>query len=276
MTTLTWPLLTDRHPLTRMAADAPLLTRLGLFVLLAMAPLAIAMALDDRSFQGTDNWLKPLKFHAALVIYTLTLAVFARWLPPGLRDRPAYRWYEFYVAFAILAELVWIGGAAALGTASHFNAATPVGAVLYPLMGLFAVSLTTLSLVHGWLIWRNPATGLPPALHLAVALGLVLTFVLTVPVAGVLSQQAGHLVGAATTDRLPLLGWARDAGDLRVPHFFATHAMHVLPLAGLAAMALPERSRIAAVWLAGGGYVALVAGTLMQALAGRPFLPVLG
>ena len=56
-----------------------------------------------------------------------------------------------------------------------------------PSMGVLAVMLTSATLVYGIAIWRNRATGLPPALHLAIALGLVLTFVLTVPVAGTLS-----------------------------------------------------------------------------------------
>ena len=63
----------------------------------------------------------------------------------------------------------------------------------------------------------------------------MLTFVLTVPIAGTLAQMPGHFVGTPVTGAaVPVFGWSREVGDLRTAHFLATHAMHFLPLAGLA------------------------------------------
>ena len=64
-------------------------------------------------------------------------------------------------------------------------------------------------------------------------------------------------------------------GDLRVAHFFATHAMHFLPLAGLGCAALlsPLAAR-RAVQVAAGLLVAVTLATFVQALAGLPLLPV--
>jgi hypothetical protein len=72
------------------------------------------------------------------------------------------------------------------------------------------------------------------------------------------------------------MGWARDGGDLRVAHFFATHAMHFIPAAGyLASKTLaPTQARLA-VYGASTAFTALIAFTFFQALAGRPFLPFL-
>lgn len=187
-------------------------------------------------------------------------------------------WFRVYVgivAFAILAELSWIGGAAALGTASHFNVTSPLWSALYGLMGLFAVILTSPALVFGIAIWRNRATGLPGALHLSVALGLILTFGLTVVVASAMASGSGHLVGlpAPGDTGLPILGWSRSAGDLRVPHFLATHALHGLPLVGLAAaLLLSDRPARAVVLLAALGYTALVMATFARAMAGLPLI----
>ena len=230
---------------------------IGLSLLVTLA----AAALDPRVFQGDDIWLKPIKFQIALTIYLLTLAFFARWLPAGMTERRAYRVYAGVVVFSILAELAWIGGAAMAGTASHFNDATPALSALYKLMGAFAVMLTSASLVYGIAIWRNRETGLPRALHLAIALGLVLTFVLTVPVAGTMAQMPGHHVGVPVTGaRIPVFGWSGEVGDLRAAHFLATHAMHFLPVAGLLAVAvLPERAAVPAVWAAALVFVAAVA-----------------
>jgi hypothetical protein len=260
-------------PALRLWDDAPVFTGLALLIALGAVPFLAAHTLDPRMIGGEPVWLKPLKFHLALAVFLGTLAVFARWLPPrvtGARWWPPYQWT---VALCVLGELLWISGAATFGTTSHFNIATPVMTAVYGLMGLFAVILTSPALVMGIAIARNPATGLPPALHLSVWLGLVLTFALTVIAAGTMSQHLTHHVGLPETGaRLPFLGWSREVGDLRVAHFWATHALHTLPLAGVFALRLPATAGKAMVWAAGAAWTALVTATLLQALAGRPFL----
>ncbi|NHB78213.1 hypothetical protein [Rhodobacter calidifons] len=237
----------------------PHLMRLTLLVALTALPVMAAYGLDGRMFQGDSIWLKPLKFHLALVVYTGSLAIYAMLLPEGTFTSRRWRIYIGAVAACIIAELLWIGGAAALGTASHFNTVGLWG-VIYPLMGLAAVVLTSLSLAMGVVFWRHRAD--PPML--ALALGLVLTFVLTVPVAGTMSSGTGHLVGTPVTGaRMPLMGWSREVGDLRLAHFLATHAMHVVPLAGLTG------SR-AAVWATAAGFTALVGWCFARALMGLP------
>jgi hypothetical protein len=235
------------------------LSRLALFIALAALPLMVAYGLDDRQFQGDSIWLKPLKFHLALAVYTGTLAVFTMLLPEGTFTSRRWRAYIGVVAACIFAELVWIGGAAALGTASHFNV-EGIWAAVYGLMGAAAVTLTSLSLAMGLVFWRHRAD----PLMLAVALGLVLTFVLTVPVAGTMSSGSGHLVGTPVTGaRFPFFGWSAEVGDLRLPHFLATHAMHAVPLAGLTG------SR-RAVWATAAGFTALVVWCFARAQLGLP------
>ncbi|MCA3448070.1 MAG: hypothetical protein INF93_15385 [Rhodobacter sp.] len=261
--------------LAQLRQDAPLFTSLGIAMALSLLATLAAMQIDDRLFLGESFWVKPVKFQIALTIYLLTLAFYARWLPPAIRQARLFRAYCGIVAAAIIAEVLWIAGAAALGTASHFNDSSPVWAALYSFMGGAAVILTSAAPVFGIAIWRNRASGLPGPLHLAVALGLVLTFVLTVPVAFHMSAATGHFVGtpADWDTGLPLMGWSRSVGDLRVAHFLATHALHGIPLAGLiAVLTLPEAAARRAVLLASAGYAALVVATFVQALAGQPFL----
>lgn len=252
----------------------PLFAATGMLIGLSLAVTLAAMAIDTREFLGENVWLKPVKFQIALTLYLLTLAFFARWLPSGMTARPGYRLYAGLVVFAVIAELIWIGGAAMSGTASHFNVSSPFMQSIYGLMGAFAVLLTSATLVQGIAIWRNARTGLSPALHLSIALGLVLTFVLTVLVAGTLASQSGHLIGTPVSGaRVPVLGWSREVGDLRVAHFFATHALHVLPVAAMLAGALlPQRWGVPAVWGAAFLFTALVAASFAGALAGLPFI----
>lgn len=262
--------------LRRMWTDAPGFTGLGVLLALALIPLYAAMALDLREFQGGSPWLKPVKFHYALVIYIISLSFFARYLPEGMRMGRTWRLFVAAVILAVLGEVAWLSAAAMQNTASHFNTTIPVFALVYPIMGVLAVLLTSASLVMGIAIWRNPLTGLAPALRLSVALGLILTFVATVSVAGYLSSNPGHFVGASTR-QMWLLGWSRDAGDLRVAHFLATHALHAVPLAGLiASRTLPPPLAARAVSLAAAVYAALIAGTFLQALNDQPFLPFIG
>jgi hypothetical protein len=255
----------------------PLFAATGTLIGLSLAVTLSAMAIDTREFLGENVWLKPIKFQIALTLYLLTLAFFARWLPSGMTARPGYRVYAGMVVFAVIAELVWIGGAAMYGTASHFNVSNPFMQSIYGLMGAFAVLLTSATLVQGIAIWRNARTGLSPALHLSIALGLVLTFVLTVLVAGTLASQSGHLIGTPVTGTtVPVLGWSREVGDLRVAHFFATHALHVLPVAAMLAGALlPQRWGVPAVWVAALLFIALNTVSFAGAQAGYPFIPEL-
>jgi hypothetical protein len=257
---------------SRLWTDAPTFTALAMCITLAMVPMIAALGLDPRQFQGESVWIKPLKFHLALVIYLLTLAFFARYMPATTRNGRVWRGFSAVVATTVLAELLWIGGAASLGTASHFNTSTPAMAMIYSLMGAAAVTLTAGALVVGLSIWRNPSTGLHPALKLSIVLGLVLTFVLTIVTAGYMAGTTGHHVGTPVTGaRLAVMGWSREVGDLRVAHFIATHALHALPVAGwLASRWLPPAQAIAAVIAAALAYVSLTGLVFAQAIAGAP------
>lgn len=261
--------------LTRLYRDEPLFTAAGLFVALLMVPTLAAMALDERLVNGVNVWDKPFKFQFALSAWLLTLAFLARYLPGEMTSRRWYRIYSAAVVFCIAGELVWIGGASANGIGSHFNQSTALMAGLYLLMGAFAVFLTSSALVYGLAIRANDDSGLPPGMHQAIWASLVATFVLTVIAAGTLSSMESHWIGGTRSDADAgfFFDWSRDGGDLRVAHFFATHAMHLVPLAALLAGRLSgnlSRSGANVIVLAYCGFVAIV---FLQALMGQPFLP---
>ena len=191
----------------------PVFTAAGVVFLLMIPPTLAAMLADDRLHLGLDIWLKPMKFQVALAIFAFTMAVYARWLPAGMVGR---RWHRLYVASVVAAmgaEILWIAGAAALGTISHFNE-TPVGMAFYAAAGVLAVWFTGATLVYGVLIARNRRPGFDPALRWGLALGLVLTFVLSVAFAGYMSNSGSHFVGAATSDVGGLwpMAWSRVVG----------------------------------------------------------------
>lgn len=254
----------------------PLYAGAAATIALSMAPVLAAWAIDDRSLDGVAIWTKPLKFQMALTVYLATLAWFSAWMPQAVATARSYRIFTAIVLAAIALELAWIIGAAARGEASHFNVATPARQAIYTMMGVLATLLTSAALVQGIAVLSARDGGGDPVLRLAIGLGLLLTFALTLATASHMSAGTGHLVGVApdATRRLALFGWARDGGDLRVAHFFATHAMHVVPALGLLATHLLARHRARLAVVAGAAaYAVFVAWTFAQALAGRPFLP---
>lgn len=140
-------------------------------------------------------------------------------------------------------------------------------------MGMAAVVLTSASTSLAWGIYRYPAGNLSPAVRTGLVWGLALTLPLTQITAGTLSGMGSHWVGGTPSDAggLWLMGWSSDGGDLRVAHFFATHAMHFVPLAALVCARLFGRDAQTPVHIAALAYIGWVAATFIQALMGRPF-----
>ena len=252
----------------------PLFGAAGLVFAAMLLPTYLAFLVDDRQHLGLDIWLKPMKFEAALAIFCVTMAIYARWLPDGMTGRLRYRIYVASAVAAMAVEMAWIAGAAALGTSSHFNP-TPRGQAIYQAMGLLAVWFTASTAVFGIAIARSDRLAGDPAPRLGLALGLGLTFVLTVVFAGQMAQSGSHFVGEASSDAGGLwpMGWSRRVGDLRVAHFLGTHAMHAVPLAGfVAGRLMAPRPAMLATWGAAAAWTALCVAVFVQALAGLPLV----
>lgn len=268
------PLSLDIPVWRELARRQPVLASVGLLCFLAVVPLLFAGYIDTRTVHGINVWVKPVKFLIAIGVYLWTLAWFFGYLGPETRRTFAGRYVIQGTTAFITLELAWIIGMSAAGQASHFNRASPVAAALYGLAGLGAVGLTTSLMVQGVLLARDRSVRLAPAFRLSLVLGSVLAFVGTLAFAGFMAKGQGHWVGGVPSDAggLPLMGWSRTGGDLRVAHFWATHAQQFLPLAG----ALLVRTRAgwgtAGVWVAALAYSGFVVFTFAQALAGRPFL----
>jgi len=247
--------------------DEPRLVGFALVMLAAMLPAAIGLGLDERVLRGVNVWVKPLKFMAAVALLALTTAWFAGQLPAAVRRSRAFAALVWTLICTGGFEVVYITLQAALGQASHYNVGDAFHGLMYTLMGLGALALTATQPWLAWLIWRHGDRGVAPAWRLAVLLGLVLTFGL--------GATAGMLLGGLQPPAgagLPVFGWSRIGGDLRVAHFVGIHAGQVLPLIGGALAAWRLRGAVAGVWLAAALWTALWAVTLVQALQGRPLI----
>lgn len=207
------------------------------FLLAVLVVIMPAYYFDARLFNGVSFWHKPTKFALSLLIHFVTLAWLAQQLELRYRKSLTLIVVGYSAVAAMLFEQVYITLQAARGRASHFNDSTDLESALYGVMGLGAILLVLASFVLGIMIWRK-GTRDGSGLRLGSIVGLLLGSVLTLCFGVYMSSQPSHLVqlaGEAVNDAggLPVVGWSRTVGDLRIPHFVATHMMQILPLVGL-------------------------------------------
>ncbi|MDF1501931.1 hypothetical protein [Roseisolibacter sp. H3M3-2] len=238
----------------------------------ACAALAFAAAaVDARTFGGVRLWLKPAKFFVSIAVYALTWAWFAGYVRADRRDARALRVAVWTLIGTAAFELAYITFQAARAEASHFNGGDALHAALYGLMGIAAVALIAAALPLALAIARHPAPDVAPADRRAAVAGLVLCFLLGGLLGGYMSAQAGHAVGVEA-GHLPVVGWNRAGGDLRVAHFLGLHVLQAAPLAVFAAGVLGVRRRGVALAAAAAAWGALTLASFAQAVAGRPLV----
>ena len=257
--------LLERQRMLALYGGALLLVALGALALQAFDPRLLA--------SGVNVWVKPAKFLSSFGIFALTAAwLFGYVRPERRRSRPMRITAGILIVAGTL-ELLYIGWQGASGLESHFNTGTAFHAIMYALMGLFAVALVGTTLPLAWEIGRRPAAGLRPDFVAAVVIGLLLTFLLGGGLGGYMSSQVGHSVGA-TGGHVPIFGWNRSGGDLRVAHFLGIHAQQIIPI--VMALAAPLSILLRWLILIGGTtlYAAVTIAVFAQAVAGRALFPI--
>jgi hypothetical protein len=246
----------------------------------------VGLAVDPTVITGAPAWLKPAKFAASIVIYTITLAWVFTFIREWTRTRRVVGWIT---AVTLVVEIAIICTQAWRGTTSHFNVGTVVDGVLFTIMGLAILVQTLSTIAVAVALWRHRFEDM--SMGWALRFGVCITIVgaltgglMTRPTpaqleaarAGERMTVAGaHTVGAP--DGGPGLagtGWSTQHGDLRVPHFIGLHAMQVLPLVALllASRRLSRKVRVRLTLIAAASYAALYVILLIAALRGAPLV----
>lgn len=232
-----------------------------------------AMLVDKRVIDGASVWAKPLKFELSLALHFATLAIVAAALNESARTGVLLWGIAVASMTCTVFEIGYIIARASRAEASHFNVGAPFDAAMYALMAAGAVVITAAAAAVGAFALFDGAPRLGPAARLGAGVGLIggalLTLVIAFRMGGALSHHVGvEPPGAA---RVPLTGWSLAVGDRRVPHFFATHMMQAVPLAGFAGDLLLSRpTAIILVVLVGLIWTVLTLGLFQQANAGLP------
>ena len=267
----------------RLWSASPPLTAVGLLMLVVAVASLVGIVVDPRLITGAPAWLKPFKFAISAAIYCLTLAWMFRWLPNRTRVRRVVGWAT---AIVFVLEVAIIDAQAWRGTTSHFNTATMLDRALFAVMGTAILLQTFASVAVAVALWRQQFAD--RALGWALRFGMTLTIVgaltgglMTRPTSDQLAKaRAGegvpvigaHTVGAADGGPgVPLIGWSREHGDLRVPHFIGLHAVQALVLiaVGLRRWRGTDAVRVRVVFVAVASYVLLFVLLLWGALRGQ-------
>ena len=267
----------------RLWRTSPPLAAVGAVMIVAAAASVVGMVVDPRIITGAPAWLKPFKFAVSTAVYSLTLAWIFGLLPDWPRVRRVVGWTT---AIVFVLEVVIIDAQAWRGTTSHFNLSTPVNATLFAVMGAAILIQTLVSVAVAVALWRQRFTD--RALGWALRLGMTLTIAgaLTGPfmtrptdaqlaharAGGRMTTVGAHTVGGVDGGPgVPVTGWSREHGDVRVPHFIGLHAIQALALVAVALRRwrAPEALRVRAVLVAAASYASLFLLLLWEALRGR-------
>jgi hypothetical protein len=241
----------------------------------------VAYFFDRRTVNDINVWIKPNKFNTSLLMQLFTVLWLWQLVEPTKRATKFAVRLMATLAISGLIEIFYIAFQSARGRASHFNNQTAWEAFMYSgVMGTAAVVLVVTTSIAGYWIWKHASTEARKhqGLYWGAVLGLFLGGVATLITASALASGQiagpGHWVGGIRSDigGLPILGWSTTGGDLRVPHFFATHLMQGLPIAGLLADKLFTSQARLFVWLVSGAGLGVVVLTFLQAVSGQPFL----
>jgi hypothetical protein len=273
----------------RLWQASPPLTAVGALMLAVAVPSLLGVFVDPRIITGAPAWLKPFKFAVSTAVYSLTLAWIFGYLMDWRRMRRVVGWTT---AIVFVLEVALIDAQAWRGTTSHFNVSTPFDATVFFVMGGAIVLQTLVSIAVAVALWRQRFTD--RALGWALRLGMVLTILgaltgplMTRPTARQLADaRAGQrmtISGAHSVGGLdggpgvPVTGWSREHGDLRVAHFVGLHAIQSLALVaiGLRRWRRPDAARVRAVLAATASYAAVFLLLLWQALRGQSVVTLL-
>lgn len=252
----------------------PVLASMALVFLLAMVPTLLAMQFDTRTINDVNVWVKPTKFLLSLAVYYLTIGWYFGFLPFDVQRTRVARFVIWGTISVGVAEILWLVLAAVAGVPAHFNRDSIVWSIAYSVAGVGATVLLIGMFLQARLIARHGLASVSPLFRLGVVAGTYVACASTLFTAYFLAAGTGHWVGGAASDLhgLPLLGWSRSGGDLRVPHFWALHAHQLVPLLvwGLVDKLGWVKARWGVLMIAG-LYAALIVGLFVQALRGQPF-----
>ncbi|NBU98876.1 MAG: hypothetical protein EBS19_11815, partial [Spirochaetia bacterium] len=162
--------------------------------------------------------------------------------------------------------------------------------ILFQIMAITIVCVWLGFGVYAWKLFKT-SEYMDDIIFKGIQVGVIITF-LTMPFAFTMPQpsktqlqeiiknksQVGLIIGSHTvnekdpTQTIPLTGWAKTGGDLRIAHFLGLHALQIIPILSILlngmSLSIPNKKNI--LRAIGLFYFLFVVMVLIQALKGIP------
>ncbi|MBK9736952.1 MAG: hypothetical protein IPO92_19180 [Saprospiraceae bacterium] len=247
-----------------------ILAYLGLVFFIIAGLLTLYALFNPVEVLGVNSMIKPIKFCLSTFLYAWTMALLLHYV----NNQKRVKWYSFLAFVVMFFENIVIIIQAFRGKLSHFNQSELVGGILYALMGVMIVWLTTATLVITLRFLSQKTYTISRPLALSIKIGLVM-FVIFSFFGGYMSAVNSHNIGGEMGQAgLPLLNWSTLFGDLRVGHFFGIHSLQVMPLLGyfLSNNIKDDSKAIGLIWLGSLVYFSFICFTIYQATHAIPFI----
>jgi len=249
-----------------------LLCHFGWILLLSVPAFAAFSFFDPGASHMANPWFKPIKFAISFSTFVWTVSLFLLRLRIPSRLLKATR---LTMVASITIEMVCLSVQA--WRITDPSAVAGLGDWLVQQMTTAMVSVNTAILVGLLALFcgkRQRIRIADGAMVLAVRLSVII-FLAGNAVGGYMLARGSHTVGAADGGPgLPFLNWSTIAGDLRIAHFIAIHAIQIVPLFAYLLWQMTPRpafkQRRLAVYAVAALVALMVAGTFVQAALGHP------
>jgi len=243
---------------------------IGLFLIIAGLFHVIPLAFSGFAWNGAVSFRKPIVFGLALGLNAWSFAWIMTYLPK--LKKTSWTILIIYLTASIL-EFIPITWQAWRGLPSHFNTLDPLSAFFWMIMGNAVIGLviTVVAMTFWGMFWLKA----PSNYKIAIKVGLLILLfgqglggwiISNAAITGgenpeALLQQEGGFEDASTYG---------EAGNMKLPHFLALHAVQFLPLLAIFTQFTlwKERRKKNVLWLASAGYVGLMSVVLFQVFNG--------
>ncbi len=234
--------------------------------------LFIFAIFDNTQILGINRWIKPIKFAISIGVFLWTFIYLLDLL--DYTPRRVSIFSNIFI-YTMLIEIIAIVGQAARGQQSHFNIQSPLGNIIFSIMGL-AIMTAFVVVCIITISYFKQKTAISSSLIWAIRLGLLL-FIFANIGGMIMSGMLRHTIGAPDGgDGLILVNWSTIAGDLRVMHFFGMHGIQLFPLVALGMKHIrfiqKEQTQLNIIKVLAIFYSGFVIITFIQALMGISFI----
>ena len=257
-------------------ATDTLLSQFGWALVFSVPLFALLAWFDPAAAAGPNPWFKPIKFAISFATFVWTSSLFldrmriAGWLRRTARHAMVA---SIILEMLCLSAQAWRLAAAVTGPG--------VTDWLIAQLTTAMVSVNTALLIWMLAVFcgkRERIAIADRAMVVAIRLSIAI-FLAGNAVGGYMLARGAHTVGAADGGPgLPFLGWSTIAGDLRIAHFIAIHAIQIVPLfAWLLWQMAPRpalKQRLLGVYAVSAMVALVIIGVFVQAMLALPLVAI--